>query len=810
MYLKSISLRGFKSFGKKSYLEFEPGITVIVGPNGSGKSNIADAISWVLGEQSAKTLRGNSMEDVIFKSRNEEYGIAEVSLVFENKDKFLPLEFNEVKITRRVFQKGGSEYFINSAPARLTDILEMTSDRGVGKGLYTIINQGQIDEIALLKPIERKMIIDEIIGISKHKQRRAKSKIKLLKINSDIDRIKDLMHEIKRTMDPLEIESKKAQKYFETLNQLKNEELSLFILDINELNLKWGEENKRYSQLKIELEKINKKILDIENERDQYEKKFAETKQEFENFKNRIENFNNIKNKFESNKQLINNKKNTFYTLKNILNSQYLSLENSINQISNFKNQNFNLNIKNSNEFYTIENQKINEEFIKKVNQEINDIKSNLNKFYNKIRTFIKEEQSLVEINNDFNFILKKIDSLQVLFNSSLNKIKQDYKENDRFQNAIDDYENNKNANISKDSYIKNQINSLREEIIEKTENLKNLQKYCSKKIIQLEKLLNIILRFDKTIENLNSKMYSEFDEVLKQINNYNSITNQFLRNINDLKSQKHLAENEMYKIDLQKEQIKEKVKDLTNNILETYNLSIDFIVKNYKASEDRDKSIKIVKKLKNELKNFGTINPNATSDYQILNKRYKFLEEQQKDLIESKKKLEILIKEISEKVEQLFIQKFDQINTYFKTYFKLLFPLGQGELVLQNILQDGEKDFAVELKVDIGNSKIVPINLLSGGEKALVSIAFLFSVFAVNYSPFYVFDEIDASLDDMNLNRFVNLLKNFALGRQIIIITHQKKTMEIADSIFGVTMQSSGISKIVSERVQKINAGVN
>ena len=229
MYLKYITLRGFKSFKNKSQLFFEPGIGVIVGPNGSGKSNIADAVSWVLGEQSPKSLRGSSMGDVIFKSKEEEMGIAEVSLMFDNSDNLFDTEFRDVKFTRRVFSRGGSEYFINSSPCRLLDIQEMTADSGIGKGLNIIINQGQINDIAVLKPVERKVIIDEILGISKHKNRRDKSIAKLQKVRSDIDRVNDLMEEIRRTMDPLEIEAKRAQRYAEISNSLKSEEISLSI-----------------------------------------------------------------------------------------------------------------------------------------------------------------------------------------------------------------------------------------------------------------------------------------------------------------------------------------------------------------------------------------------------------------------------------------------------------------------------------------------------------------------------------------------------------------------------------------------------
>ncbi|PIU29477.1 MAG: chromosome segregation protein SMC, partial [Candidatus Hydromicrobium americanum] len=282
MYLKNITLRGFKSFKNKSQLFFESGISVIVGPNGSGKSNVADAISWVLGEQSPKSLRGSSMGDVIFRSKNEEMGIAEVSLMFDNSNKLFNTEFRDVKFTRRVFTRGGSEYFINSSPCRLIDIQELTADTGIGRGLYIIINQGQINEIAVLKPIERKTIIDEVLGISKHKNRRDKSLSKLQKVKNDIERIDDLMEEIKRTMDPLEIEAKRAQKHSEIFNLLKDEEISLFIAHLNHLNNEWESENESYRTNKDELKEISSKILSIEKEKNDLLKLANKEQDEYE------------------------------------------------------------------------------------------------------------------------------------------------------------------------------------------------------------------------------------------------------------------------------------------------------------------------------------------------------------------------------------------------------------------------------------------------------------------------------------------------------------------------------------------------
>ena len=267
MYLKNITLRGFKSFGNRSILNFEQGTSVIVGPNGSGKSNVADGISWVLGEQSPKSLRGSTMGDVIFRSKKEEMAIAEVSLLFDNKDKLFDVEFSEVKITRRVYAEGGSEYFINSSPCRLMDIQELLSDTGIGKGLHVIINQGQVNEIALLKPIERKMVIDEALGISKHKNRRNKSISKLEKVRDDIERLDDLLEEIKRTMDPLEIEAKRAREYSTVANELKGEEISLFLTNLGRLNTVWESQEDSYKKIKEEIKTISDRTIEVEREK---------------------------------------------------------------------------------------------------------------------------------------------------------------------------------------------------------------------------------------------------------------------------------------------------------------------------------------------------------------------------------------------------------------------------------------------------------------------------------------------------------------------------------------------------------------
>ncbi|MBM3704918.1 MAG: hypothetical protein FJW66_00190 [Actinobacteria bacterium] len=776
MYLKNITLRGFKSFAKKSQLTFEPGISVIVGPNGSGKSNIADAISWVMGEQSAKSLRGSSMEDVIFKSRNEELAIAEVSLMFENRDRFLPLEFNDVKIMRRVYQKGGSEYFINSTPCRLIDILDLTSERGIGKGLYTIINQGQIDEMALLKPSERKMVVDEILGIAKHKIRRAKSKAKLLKVNDDIERINDLVSEVKRTMDPLAIESEKAQKYFEVLNTLKDEEMGLFLQELDNLNSSWDLENKNYSDNKKNLEESDRKLAETEIERKDYEEKFSEKQEIFNRCKITIEKFNNHKSIIDRNISLLESKKNIFHMLFNLFRSQYISFSNASFDIVN-----------------SSAGSSRKEKDSRYIMEKLSESMERIRKFYIKVTALLEDEVVKKELEKDYHAIIEGMGKLEKLINVSSDNVPE-----------------NTEMVPSGAGTSKNKIEELKTGIEKKLAEFEAVQEICLEKIKETARLFNVIENLKTSIERYGKSVYQEFEELAGEINNYNFKTADFLKKTTDANLKKQALENELYRIDFRREQIRERVKNLTEEILDSYNLPLEFIYKNYSPSEYPDKSKKTVRRLKNELKSFGSINPNATSEYKIIKERYDFLQLQKDDLTESRNKLQELIRDINKRIEEIFNLRFEEINSNFRSYFKSLFPLGNGEMFLTDTVVDDEKDHGIELKVDIGNSKIVPISLLSGGEKALVSIAFLFSVFATNYSPFYVFDEIDAALDDMNLNRFITLVRQFSRNRQILIITHQKKTMEIADTIYGVTMQSSGISKIVSEKVERENAEIN
>lgn len=281
MYLKSIEVQGFKSFANKIVFEFQNGITGIVGPNGSGKSNVADAVRWVLGEQSAKQLRGSKMEDVIFAGTEarKPVGFAYVSITFDNEDHALPVEYNEVTVTRKVFRSGESEYQLNGHSCRLKDITELFYDTGIGKEGYSIIGQGQIDKILSGRPEERRELFDEAAGIVKFKRRKAASIKKLENERENLVRVNDILKELEKQVGPLEKQSEKAKEYLKLKQDLKIRDVNAFLMESDEIrnSLKECEEksliaandlkaaNEEYDSTKAEYDSLEIQLNEINN-----------------------------------------------------------------------------------------------------------------------------------------------------------------------------------------------------------------------------------------------------------------------------------------------------------------------------------------------------------------------------------------------------------------------------------------------------------------------------------------------------------------------------------------------------------------
>ncbi|HIV85783.1 MAG TPA: AAA family ATPase, partial [Candidatus Monoglobus merdigallinarum] len=271
MILKSVEMQGFKSFADKIYLDFNSGITAIVGPNGSGKSNISDAIRWVMGEQSIKSLRGSKMEDVIFAGTESRkaLGFAEVTLHLNNQDNIFDIEFPEVSVTRRLYRSGESEYYINKTLCRLKDVHELFMDTGLGRDGYSMVGQGQIDSILSTKSEDRRQIFEEASGISKYKYRKIEAERKLSHTNDNICRVNDILSELTKQLEPLKRQSEKAKKFLVLRDEMKELEINVSVVNID---------NKRaaLTKLKEDIDIYSSQIKNLENELSEIDQRISD------------------------------------------------------------------------------------------------------------------------------------------------------------------------------------------------------------------------------------------------------------------------------------------------------------------------------------------------------------------------------------------------------------------------------------------------------------------------------------------------------------------------------------------------------
>ncbi len=297
MYLKRLELQGFKSFADKTILEFKPGVTGVIGPNGSGKSNISDSIRWVLGEQSMKALRGAKSEDVIFAGtqNRKSLGFAEASIVIDNMDGKLPIEYSEVTVTRKLYRSGETAYFINKVPCRLKDILELFMDTGIGKDGYSIIGQGKIDDILSNKSEDRRRIFEEAAGIVKYRTRKQETEKKLEQTKLNLLRINDILSEIEGQLDPLKLQSERAKKYLSLRDELKNIEVGLFIYNINTYK-------EKIEQIVQDLKILVEQEKEESKKQEKWQTSKAELKEKVDELAQEIENMQNIG--FESKTQI--------------------------------------------------------------------------------------------------------------------------------------------------------------------------------------------------------------------------------------------------------------------------------------------------------------------------------------------------------------------------------------------------------------------------------------------------------------------------------------------------------------------------
>ena len=847
MYLKRLELQGFKSFADKTVLEFMPGITTVIGPNGSGKSNISDAIRWVLGEQSIKSLRGAKSEDIIFAGtqNRKSLGFAEASLVFNNDDGKLPIEYAEVTVTRRIYRTGETGYFINKTPCRLKDILELFMDTGIGKDGYSIIGQGKIDEILSNKSEDRRHIFEEAAGIVKYRSRKEDSEKKLERSKLNLLRINDILSEIENNMEPLKIQSEKAKKFLSLREELKGIEVGLFLYNIDLYK-------ERLEKITADEDIMNSTYENEQKSQEEKNEKKNKLKVEINNLIEEIESMQNIG--FESSNQIEKINSNINVSEERINNIQennkryeteIAEINDKIVELEEEKKQKI---AKKENLF---SNKEKFEKELKEKEEELNKLTAKLSdkqlEIENKKKIIEENTDRKYEVQNDINTQDVTTDSVEKNIKAKTEELELTISELDGARLKKSEIEQNFIEIESRRNKLKNDLQKLDIKIKELTEEVNNL----SEDTLELEERENVL---NKYIVLLNEELFNkrtnlsrlneEHKSILSELDGINDLKSNkldehlvnLMESINNLVKSKEIIEKDIKVISKEKIEVNDEINildkklrdnnssyNLVNNELKnkevvsgklevkldnlleelnnSYNLTYESACGNYNLEMDADIAREHVKNLKKELASLGNVNVGAIDEYERISKRYEFLNSQKYDLESASGELKDIIREMDDIMIDKFKNSFDSISKEFSKIFKMMFKGGKGELSLSN--PDDLLNTGIDILAIPPGKKINSPLSLSGGEKALTAICLLFAMLEVKPSPFVILDEAEAALDEVNVDMFGKYLSEEKSRSQFIVITHKKRMMEYADSLYGITMQESGVSKIVSAKLE-------
>lgn len=719
MFLKSLELNGFKSFAQKTVLEFPKGITAIVGPNGSGKSNIIDAVRWLLGERDAKNIRGEKMENLIFAGtpKKPKMGMASVGLFFNNGSGFFPIDFSEISIVRKVARDGLSQYFLNKSETKFKEIIDFFARARLGTKGLTIINQGSSDLFVRVTPEERKMMIEEVLGLREFQIKKNEAERKLKNTFINLEKVKAMIEEVAPRLRILKRQVGKWEKRAEIANELKGLEDAYFSFKIGKI-----------LKAKRDLEPQTRQLLNFINQKND-ELKILEINAEKLEEKSEHRNLNEIK------------------TEKNGLLNKNLELQKQLSRLET--------KLEILGEDFGADDSFAKEEIL-------NLVKS--------IKNSLEESLKLGESGE----IAKAIENLIKKIAEFLNQPKV------RKNQELGDLSESKDELIKEAGIIESKIKKLEAEESEITVKLEEFNK-----------------NFHKAFEELENKK----EEIRK------------------LNSEKQTAVFEAEKLDIQLNDLESQLTAI-NRTLKEFSFNKD-VVENQRNADDLIEMERRMMRFRAELASIGEIDESLVKEAEETNKHYNFLSNQIADLESAAKDLKDLIKELKRKIHDEFNKAFHSINESFNKFFRLMFEGGHAKLKIkkyevrikndgeeENNLEEGNKEenedeeeekFGVEIELGLPKKKITNLEMLSGGEKSLVSIAALFALISVSPPPFLVLDEIDAALDEKNSRRFSNLIKEFAHKTQFIIVTHNRALMEVADVLYGVTMNEDGTSKLLS-----------
>ena len=801
MRLKHISLSGFKSFVDPTRIPFPSDMSAVVGPNGCGKSNIIDAVRWVLGEGSAKNLRGDSMSDVIFNGSvaRPASSRASVELVFDNSSGRLGGEYSsysEISVKRQVDHEGLSSYYLNGSSCRRKDITDIFLGTGLGPRSYAVIEQEMATKLISSKPEELRSHIEEVAGISVYKERRKETESRIKKTKENLDRVNDLKKEIDRNLLKLKQQIKSAEKYDlakQNLKKFRSLKLASNWLASSE-KVKEMELNQKRQEIEIqkkisEKERINTQIEETRNNQSNLLLQIEKMQESFYSSGAEISKSEQELISLEEKVVLTNNEIESINQKIIALNSNINSERNAIEQIRTSLEKETNALEEAKNDFERLQISSSPEEFLDKL---LNDIGNLIIK--------IKNLSESANFDNELREVLSDSTNIQ----SGLSRYKAEFKnisdaekgvlneKREKYTKAIQEVAN-KNLEISK---LEGAIHSKQKEI----ETFQSKTKELSE---SRESLMIPINEIKEEIKPLLDKRSGNQNELTALRNNFER-TNEEIRtleknlNIEEIKIEelKSLSNSSV----VEKQKFITEAEILQKQIQSEYG-DLQTVLDKLEPEFDLAFIENEIERFNKQIESIGPINLAAKEEFKIEEERNQEIESQLNELNKAIETLQSAIKKIDQESRTKFQDTLDSVNSEIAKLFPKLFGGGHAKLELtgEDVLESG-----VVLKAMPPGKKNVSVSQLSGGEKAMSAIAMVFSFFSLNPSPFCILDEIDAPLDDLNTFRYISMVEEMSKKIQFIYITHNKISMEKSKHLMGITMEEAGVSRLVSVDVEE------
>jgi chromosome segregation protein len=851
MEFKKIQLNGFKSFADKTNFFIEEGLTGIVGPNGCGKSNIVESLRWVMGETSAKSMRGSGMEDVIFSgtSNKASKNIAEVSIKVENKNNEGPVQYrelDEINIRRKIEKDKGSKFYINNKEVRARDTQMFFADLSTGAHSPSMISQGRIGALVTAKPTDRRAILEEAAGISGLHVRRHETELRLGAAENNLKRADELRRQQERQLVNLQKQAEEATKYKLITEEIKKIEAGLYYLKLIEIDKEIKIENEINSEAEGEVEDFNSKISELENLIKLALDKISPLREKNIENLSRIQRLNlELQNLDEENTRIqdeIENIKKSLQTLdEDITRERGIIIDANSNE-KRLKEEKSDL-IEIDSKYFETENLS-NDELeeakrkLKKEQEEVDEVINNIAEGtlnisigpIKNVKNSISKVKELID-SNEINQALTLLDRCNIELDNFLSDLKNEKNRTELLS------VNEKSQNIKQlqekyaDAYSKNQ--SIKNESIKRNERIKTIK-------TEIESWKNLLSNSEKMVGEL-SERKNKLSTQLKELDNQprvqaerkgqisenlrisdkekidnDAVIEETDKKIETLRTQLNEIQEQSIQIRERKassgatiEGLQKRKSDLLERINSELNLTEENILENSNLNgvEEFPNAIEqedALDKKKQEREKLGSVNLKADEETSKYKEEIKKMEQDRSDLVTAIGKLKDSINELNQKGRERLIEAFEKVNRKFNEVYTKLFNGGNAKLELVD--SDDPLEAGLEMLVSPPGKRLQSITLLSGGEQALTALSLIFAVFLTNPSPICVLDEVDAPLDDANVTRFCSLLEELIkiTNTKFIIVTHHALTMSKMNRLYGVTMPEKGISQLVAVDLQK------